>query len=138
MKTTTTTLQTTGHPPVSVITINTYAAQDTLDRRTVMLGVYVDEPGNYWYQLALHTDWVDERISTYIGGPFINDKDHIELMVAAIHFDAALILPPGAGYPATPEFDARQSKLKGQLYWLALSCLSRVLSMIHQEQGQTP
>lgn len=131
-------IQATGLMPIGLTPQSEFKAEDSLDKRTVSLDLYLDTMHCWWYKLTLLSDWDDERTHTMIGGPFIDDKDHLELMVSAIHHDAALILPPGAGYPATPEYDARQVKLKGQLYWVTLSCLSSILSKIHQEQGQKP
>lgn len=132
------TIQATGNMPINFRSTKQFSAADTIDKREVKLDVYMDTEDYWWYRVALESCWKDERLNSMVGGPFTGSRDDVELMVCAIHFDSESILPPGAGYPATPDYESRQEKLNSQMYWLSLSCLSKVLFDIHRERDQTP
>ena len=132
------TLQASGSMPITFSEQKSFMSSDVIEKRTISLTVYKDIESNWWYSLSLHTQWDDERGSTTVGGPFADDHDHLELMQESIKHDAAFIMPPGSGYPATPEYAARQTKLEGKMFWLAITCLSKVLLDIYQSDSQKP
>lgn len=138
MRFTTETLQTTGYYPFKISSQKRYEAQDVIDRRTITLIVHIDEEGCQWYKLTLGSAWDGERENAIVSGPFVNDDEGYSNLANSVHADAALILPPGAGYPGTPEYVGRQAKLKEQLHWLTVSCLSAILLTIYQESDQIP
>jgi hypothetical protein len=126
----TATLQATGFPPYEVEVEAEYRFSLALkDKREVAITVYCCGRA-YHYLLEYRTGWDDELPFAIGTGPFIGE----ERLAEAVRATAKNILPPGAGFPGTPDYAGRQSKLKGQLEAAALHCLTQVLATLAKEQ----
>lgn len=120
------TLQATGHAPVEIEASCLFSATEHLEKRGVSVELFQVFHG---YVAAIHylTTWGLERPFTRLFGP-----EQLNDIASIIRTAAKDVLPPGAGYPATPSYETRQAKLKGQLEVLTLVCLSRILADIQK------
>ncbi len=124
-----TTLQGTGYEPMTFDYTHRHTSTQMLDgdKRGVRLTFYDlrDDQGVLRYrraELVYLTTWPTEREFTRLYA-----QNHLNAVVDTIRSDAKSVLPPGAGYPATPQFETRQAKLAGMLETATLVALSDVL-----------
>ena len=133
------TLQETGYVPVEIE--YTRSIQSTMmldgDKRGVELTVFLLENGGWAGRLTYITNWGSEQPFTQLF-----DSDRLSgagFMVPPLDSmlrDAAKrVLPPGAGYPAMPQFETRQAKLQGMLETLTLVALSDVLRQVSDQKS---
>ena len=111
--------------PIDIEPDQTWSATEMLqgDRRGVRVTVHAVE-NCYYIVLDYLTTWGIERPYTWVirwtpqaeHGPW-----------EYVRRQATSMLPPGAGFPATPQYETRQHKLQGMLETLTLTALSRVL-----------
>lgn len=127
-------IQPTGFAPYEIEYDKHITATEMLpdDKRGIRIDVYGNGERLQAAVLTYLTQWGTERefvyrfsFGTYSG----SWDDWVREM-------AKRILPPGAGYPATPQFETRQAKLAGMMETLTLVALTKVLAQIHSEGGQ--
>jgi hypothetical protein len=137
-------LQATGEWPVP-IDGRTLAAhrEDAGGGRGVQVSVLEADTGDLWVRMDYLTSCKGERDVTHLrvvpdrrspdtegvwpaapAGP----RARIDELADWVCERAARMLPPGAGGPVTPLYEANQKKLMGQLQTLALECWSKVLA----------
>ena len=116
------TLQATGYAPVTIDVMGEARVSTQMlpgDKRGVRLSLWELKDGNCVVEVTYLTSWEIERPFTRLF-----DGGNVEV----IHEAAKNILPPGAGYPAMPQYESRQLKLLGMLETLTLVALSEVLA----------
>ncbi len=94
------------------------------EKRGVSLSLWdaVDADALWVAKLKYLTNWGSERSFTR----FYSTRTP-ESMGKLIREAAKTMLPPGAGFPATPQYESRQAKLGGVMETLTLIALSDVL-----------
>ena len=103
-----------------------YARQD-LERRSVSISIW-ESVDDWWYaELKYLTTWEIERNFTRL---FVHPS--LSRACVSIREAAKTMFPPGAGYPAMPQFETRQAKLQGMLETLTLVALSEVLRQVSE------
>lgn len=123
------TLQATGQSPQNICYTQSITSTQMLmgDKRGVRLTVYLVEGENYWFpELTYITSWGSER-------EFVRHWVWVGMGDTWHHWvrrQSKNMLPPGAGFPATPQYDTRQSKLNGMLEVATLEALGAVLREI--------
>lgn len=122
-------LQATGSMPMRITTTGAYKNTNNVDPHRVITTTLYHGDGIF-YHLEMTSEWESERTISFVGGPF--SLQDMELLSEAVSTDAKALLRPGAGYPATPDYEARQSKLGGQMYTLAMDCLTRSMADLSQ------
>ncbi len=124
-----TTLQATGHAPRGVEYDGHWHSIQMLvgDKRGVAIDVY-HGTNCWWAVLSYLTSWPSERsvVRTFhspelVGATFLG-------IDGLLREAAKTMLPPGAGYPAMPQYESRQAKLAGMLEVATLTALSEVLA----------
>lgn len=122
-----TTVQATGYSPITVEAEVLYSDTQMLpeDKRGVTLRLFREANENWVAVLTYVTAWGMERDFTRIYNGFSLEEISEHLRLAS-----KSILPPGAGFPASSQFDSRQAKLAGLMEVLTLVCLSNVLAAI--------
>jgi hypothetical protein len=126
------TFQATGFAPFTiVIKDDPYCAEEFLegDKRGVSVELFEDAHNGWWAALDYHTTWGTERPFTRI-----SERGTLEEVSDWVRTQSKTVLPPGAGFPATPSFETRQSKLTGMMETLTLVALSRVLKEIEDDR----
>lgn len=131
-------IQATGSMPLSIATNAAFSNVNKVDPHRVITATLYQADGIYhdhklegvYYHLHMTSEWENERTISFVGGPY--RMGDMELLSEAVSTDAKCLLRPGAGYPATPDFEARQSKLGGQMYTLAMDCLTRSMADLSQ------
>lgn len=124
-------LQATGQGPFSIDVVSAYHSTEMLegDKRGVHVSLF-KAPDELWVGVVTYiTAWGTER-----GTVWITRTAPLWEVAAMIREHAKVILPPGAGYPATPAFETRQAKLAGMMETLTLAALTKVLA----EVGELP
>lgn len=121
-------IQATGYAPIAVEYDGVWCGQQMLqgDRRGVGISVYrAGTQGQWWGVLHYLTTWPSERRFTRVFAGLEADDiaDHLRKA-------AKTVLPPGAGYPAMPQYESRQAKLEGMLEVATLTALGEVLADI--------
>lgn len=119
------TIQATGHPPFSFDGVELATQCEMLegDKRGVELHLCRDDKeGDIVIVLTYVTTWGDERPVTRV-----MRADSLEAAAEWVRGQAPRILPPGAGFPATPSYETRQAKLAGLMETLTLHALSQAL-----------
>jgi hypothetical protein len=119
------TIQATGHTPQTIDSDDTFAATEMLegDKRGVDLRLYRLTADEWLCKVTYLTTWGTERDFTRI-----THAGSLEEVADSVRSMAKSILPPGAGFPATPQFETRQAKLAGMMETLTLTALSKVLA----------
>ena len=126
----------TGYGPVMIGAVShAYYTVQMLqgDKRGVSLSLWeVIEDQGYSAELKYLTTWGSEREFCWlIEAPNLDGPGGIDKMIREA---AKTMLPPGAGYPAMPQFETRQAKLQGMLETLTLVALSDVLRQVNDVQ----
>ena len=124
---TTVIIQPTGYGPIGIeVTRDAYHSQQRLegDKRGIKLSIWPRKDGGWVAELVYDTSWPTERQFTR----YFHAAD-LDVLGAMLRDAAKTVLPPGAGYPAMPQFETRQAKLAGMLEVAVLTALSEVLSM---------
>jgi hypothetical protein len=123
------TIQPTGHMPQVIATDKAYNSTQMLegDKRGVQLQMGMEEEGGWFAAITYITSWGTERTFVRL------EHGAIGVVCDWVRAAAKIILPPGAGFPATPQFETRQSKLAGMLETLTLVALSEVLAEVHKD-----
>lgn len=122
-------IQPTGYRPIDFeVKGEPYRSLQLLegDKRGVELSLYETEAGDGGRWLAVLryvTTWGTEREFTRI-----YQSDDLDELAEQVRHAAKSVLPPGAGFPATPQYETRQAKLSGMLETLTLTALSEVLA----------
>ena len=137
-------LQATGYAPFEVEPSKTYSATEMLegDKRGVRLTVL--KVGSVWIaEVSYLTTWGSERPFSWVltrdtlaehdQGYILNVGRVGGSIATSIRGLAKSILPPGAGFPATPPFETRQAKLNGSLETATLTALSTILAVAHED-----
>lgn len=121
------TLQATGRYPVVIEYSRAHTSEQRLEKRAVRVTAYAytDTPQEHCYCVEYLTEWPQERNFCWV----VNDERQVRVL-------AQDMLPPGAGYPATEQFLARQQKLRGSLETITLTALSDVLKQIYEEKSK--
>ncbi|MCV2356547.1 hypothetical protein LNV09_20595 [Paucibacter sp. B2R-40] len=129
-----TTVQATGYSPFTVEAEALYSDTQMLpeDKRGVTLRLFREADEKWIAVLTYISSWGMERDFTRIYEGYSLEEISEDLRAAS-----KSILPPGAGFPASPQYDTRQAKLAGLMEVLTLVCLSNVLAEIGREQGHT-
>jgi hypothetical protein len=120
------TIQATGHTPQTIDAAQKYEHTEMLegDKRGVRFVLFRLEEVDGWIgKVTYETTWGTERPFTRIV-----HGDTLEEVADSVRNLAKSILPPGAGFPATPQFETRQAKLAGMMETLTLTALSKVLA----------
>ena len=125
-------LQATGYAPVGyIVKDECFSSTQMLegDKRGVGLRMWETSQGFRWVvELSYITSWGTER--TFVR---VSDASSAEFAAEWVRTASKSILPPGAGFPATPAFETRQSKLAGMMETLTLVALSDVLGQIDKD-----
>ena len=121
-------LQATGRSPVEIEYIHYVFHIEMTDKRGVAILLYQLVDGSWVSVVKYLTNWGTERPFTYLL------KGNLETVAEAVRNIAGSILPPGAGYPAMPQYETRQAKLQGMLETLTLVALSDVLRQVSEGQ----
>lgn len=125
------TLQATGHSPFQITAARSFGRSEYLegDRRGVSVELF---DVTYSWVAVVHylTTWGTERPFTWV-----SQAADLNSVAAWVREVAAAILPPGAGFPATPQFETRQAKLAGMMQTLTLTALGDVLRQIHEDKA---
>lgn len=118
------TIQATGHTPKTIDAADMYEHTEMLDgdKRGVRLVLFRIE-AEWLGKVEYLTSWGTERNFTRI-----TPLGTLEEVADSVRNFAKTILPPGAGFPATPQFETRQAKLAGMMETLTLTALSKVLA----------
>ena len=117
-------LQATGRSPVEIEYTHCFYHLEMIGNRGVEIWLYQLVNG-YWVSAVKYlTNWGTERPFTYLL------QGNLETVAEAVRNIAGSILPPGAGYPAMPQYETRQAKLQGMLETLTLVALSDVLRQV--------
>lgn len=124
-------LQATGYSPVGYVVLgHCFESIQMLegDKRGVRLRLWTTTGGTFVAELTYLTSWGTEREFTWVDvrNDLVKTADWVRARGAAI-------LPPGAGFPATPQYETRQSKLGGMMETLTLVALSDVLAQADEE-----
>jgi peptidyl-tRNA hydrolase len=123
-----TTLHPTGYPPIVVESDAVYRETIDLGRRSVTINLFeCVYSRTLTLAMAHNTEWEDE-----LDNVIVLQADTLDELCALARAEADLLLPPGAGYPATKEYEARQSKLRGQVAHAALTALTECLAQRHR------
>ena len=132
-------LQATGFGPTKLTARHVYKSKQMLagDKRGVEItlceGCTNDDDDDSWPSLmwvadvTYLTSWGSELQFTRVSW-----ADDLPTIEDGIREDAKTMLPPGAGYPAMPQFETRQAKLQGMLETLTLVALSDVLRQVSE------
>ena len=119
------TLYPTGYPPLQLDPDQTWENTQMLagDKRGVRVTLY--KSGDY-LRLAVEyvSQWGLERNYLRVS----KSRLSLEEVAADGREMAQSILPPGAGFPATPAFETRQKKLAGTMETLTLHAMTVVLA----------
>lgn len=125
------TLYPTGYPPVELEEGDEWAYDLQLGKRRVRVVLYetpaILTPSVFTLAMSYISDWEEEQDNV-----IVLRSDNILDLCALARAEADLLLPPGAGYPATAEYEARQSKLQGQIAHAALTALTECLAQRHR------
>lgn len=122
-----TTIKPTGYAPIEIDHIRSFTATQMLegDKRGVSVTLYELTPGTWAGEVCYLSTWGNERnFTTYVQPVF---DTSLTVLAENLRTKSKDMLPPGAGFPATPSFETRQAKLKGMLETLTLVALSDVL-----------
>lgn len=125
-------LQSTGFSPVGYVVdgpcIESIQMLDG-DKRGVRLRLWRTSKGDRRVcELTYLTSWGTEREFIWV-----RDFDTLEQLSEWVRGASKSILPNGAGFPATPQYETRQSKLAGMMETLTLVALSDVLAQADEE-----
>ncbi len=126
-------IQATGLLPIVLDQKQKFMTVDVLDKRTVKLSLIRTMEDFWWYQLCLYTRHIEERTNTKVGGPFQNEVDSFELMLAAIKFDSENILPVGSACHPSLECQLLRIELEMQLESVVANVVTMNLQLIHQD-----
>jgi hypothetical protein len=135
------TLQATGYPPMTIdgwmVADHTEALPG--DKRGVRISVYVDTKNVRWVCVEYVTKWPIERPVSHLHGfdPATMTTSTTEAIAAWVRELSRSILPPGAGFPALPQYEARQERLRGMMETLTLHCLTAVLKQLTTNNTRT-
>ncbi len=125
-------LQATGDAPVIIDALRSFTSTQMLegDKRGVRVTLHQTNADKWFADISYLTTWGSERPFTWV------DCETLEVVSARIRIRYSKnMLPPGAGFPATPQYETRQAKLAGMLETITLVALSDVLAQI-AEGGQ--
>jgi hypothetical protein len=121
------TIQPTGYPPVQLEPLYWASSTQVIGRRVVTVEL-MRLTGTIWgIFLSYISKWPDERDYRQLL------RGDILVVTELARMAAKSMLPPGAGYPATPDFADRQRKLVGQLEQVTLAALTEVLAQARGE-----
>ena len=116
-------LEATGFPVEWVVGRQLAWKREDLDaKRGIIMRVIESQDHEYIAAVTYATNWDQERPFTWV----MRSHDMHELG-GLVRARAKDVLPPGAGYPATPQYADRQRKLREQLETLTLVALSDCL-----------
>jgi hypothetical protein len=119
------TLHPTGYPPVVIDADTVYRFEERLGKRLITVELFMSTP--FTLLMAYNSDWEDEHPNV-----IVLQADTIDELCTLARMEADLLMPPGAGYPGTPEYKDRQAKLKGQIEHAALIALTECLALRHR------
>jgi hypothetical protein len=119
-------VQATGRSPIVVVYTSEFTARIYIERRDIRVTLFKREGVDEWVGVLKYCScWETEHDFTWVCHGHLNDVCEL------IRIQSKDMLPPGAGYPATDAFTARQHKLRGQLETATLVALSSVLLQVH-------
>lgn len=120
-------LQATGYLPIEINPQAAWSAKLMMDGEKRGIGVAVFKLDDRWVGLVEYgTSWPTERPYSWV-----LEAPTLTKLGEDIRALAPTVLPPGAGFPAAPQFDARQRKLVESLQTLTLVVLTDVLAQAH-------
>lgn len=121
----------TGYPPETIrYTHSATATRVLYDKRTVSVRVF-DRRLGYSAEIRYQTEWRKE-----VPWVWLFHARNVEDLAKRVREKAESIdgfLPPGAGYPSTPSYEARQRKLIGAVNSHVLTCLTESLAQVAQD-----
>ena len=94
--------------------------------RGIEISLYRSTDDALVLDLTYRTTWPHERDYTRIRR-FDANLATLGAVASWVRYVAQDVLPPGAGYSAMPDRIDQQNQLRGQMKYLALRCLSKVL-----------
>lgn len=123
-------LQATGYSPIDIHEKLVVTDTQMLDgdKRGVRVVLIDTGCGGWVGVLDYITSWPTERPFTRITS-FFTPASLLDVSEVLREWSKS-VLPPGAGYPATPQFETRQSKLQGMLEVATLTALSNCLAQV--------
>jgi hypothetical protein len=125
------TLHHTGYEPVDVEALAVFQVEEMMpgDKRGVRITAVQVGPLQWRFELAYLTSWgVEQNFYRRSGADTLHDG------AQWVREHAPKLLPPGAGFPATPQYETRQRKLEGMMETLTLVALTELLTKIKETQ----
>lgn len=125
------TLQQTGSVPITIRADLVGSCEQSLtsDKRGIVLKIYREVGGQLFAVAEYRTQWETEFNRTWVFS-----ADTLESLAQQLsnHAEAPGYMPPGSGFPAMPQYEARQLKLQGVFQSLSLHAITVALQQAHQ------